>query len=534
MDHSKLNMNACQDDMKAALTRRGFLRNAAMAGFATTVASGFPGGVSAQEGSTLVWAKPLETTMMDPHTAILGSSWQMLHLVYDSLIDVDDNLQPIPAIAESWEQESPTSYLFNIRQGVKFSNGEDLTVADVVGSIKRVQAAETGSWWVRPMGRIADVEAVGDTQVRLNLQEPHTPLIAALAATMSSILPMSLVESGELDVSKDMLGSGPYKIVSHAQDENWVLERNPHYWQDGLPKIDRIDVKIVPSDTNRIAQLRDGSVDIASFEASPDAPLLLRNVDNVETDVADVTNYYVLALNAVWDQSPFRDIKLRQAVALTLDRDLIANLALGGAGEPTSVMAPAYDVCDTSKLPNFGQDLDRARALVQESGNDGLSFELLVRNIPADIQMAQVIAQGVAKIGLTAKIAVVDEGIWVQRALIDNPSQFEAMISWYAGFADPAISTLWWNPGVAGFTAGHVEDNDQVNALIDAAYQTAGDERAAVLQDLCAIIDETANVIPLVTRQDTIAYRKDKLSANLAKLVGYVHTLRNVETFELI
>lgn len=534
MNFEQLPNNPGSEELKSALTRRSFLRSVAMTGIAAAAVSNLPGVVRAQDASTMTWAKPLETTMLDPHTSILGSSWQMLHLVYDSLIDVDEDLQPIPAIAESWEQESPTSYLFTIRSGVKFSNGADLTVADVVGSLKRVQAPETGSWWVRPMGRVADVEAVGDTQVRVTLQEPHTPLIAALAATMCSILPMSLVESGELDVSREMLGSGPYRVVSHEQDDNWVLERNPNYWQEGLPKIDRIDVKIVPSDNTRIAQLRDGSVDIASFEASPDAPLLLRGIENVEVNVEDVTNYYFLGLNAVWDQSPFSDLKLRQAVALTLDRDLIANIALGGAGQPTAVMAPAYDACDTARLPNFAQDLERARKLVEESGHDGLSFELLVRNIPADIQMAQVIAQGVSQIGLTANIAVVDEGIWVQRAWIDNPSQFEAMISWYAGYSDPAISTLWWNPGVAGFTAGHVENNDEVNALIDAAYQTGGEARGEVLQNLCAKIDESANVIPLVTRQDTIAYRKDKLNAKLAHLEGYVHTLRNVETFELI
>ncbi|EAQ43974.1 ABC transport protein, solute binding component [Roseobacter sp. MED193] len=531
-EHHSADLSA--EDLRSALTRRSFLRTAAMTGLAAASATGVPGALYAQGASTMTWAKPLETTMLDPHTAILGSSWQMLHLVYDSLIDVDEELNPIPAIAESWEQESPTSYLFTIRSGVKFSNGADLTIADVVGSLKRVQDPATGSWWVRPMGMIDDVVAVGDNQVRVTLQEPHTPLIAALAATMCSILPMSLVESGELDVSKDMLGSGPYKIVSHEQDDNWVLERNPHYYQQGLPKIDRIVVKIVPSDNTRIAQLRDGSIDIASFEASPDAGLLLRGVANVEVNVEDVTNYYILGLNAVAEDSPFKDIKLRQAVALTLDRELIANIALGGGGQPTAVMAPAHKACDTSKLPLFGQDLDRARQLLAESGNEDLSFELLVRNIPADIQMAQVIAQGVAKIGLTANIAVVDEGIWVQRAWIDNPSKFEAMITWYAGYADPAISTLWWNPGVAGFTAGHVENNDDINAAIDAAYQTGGEARGAVLQNLCAKIDESANVIPLVTRQDTIAYRSDKLKAKLAHLEGYVHTLRNVETFELM
>ena len=240
-DHNPAALNI--GEIKSALTRRSFLRNVAVTGIAAASAAGMPDMLRAQGASTLTWAKPLEATMLDPHISILGSSWEMLHLVYDSLIDVDDTLNPTPAIAESWEQESPTSYLFTIRSGVKFSNGADVTVADVVGSLKRVQDPATASWWLRPMGQIEDVAAVGDTQVRITLKVPHAPLLAALAATMCSILPMSLIENGELDVTKDMLGSGPYRIVSHEQDDNWVLGRNPHYYQDGLPKIDRIVFK---------------------------------------------------------------------------------------------------------------------------------------------------------------------------------------------------------------------------------------------------------------------------------------------------
>ena len=81
----------------------------------------------AGEGGTMTWGKPLETKEFDPHISFLGSSWQLQHLIYDSLTDMDDNLNPIPSLAESWEQASPTSYIFHLREGATFSNGRPMT-----------------------------------------------------------------------------------------------------------------------------------------------------------------------------------------------------------------------------------------------------------------------------------------------------------------------------------------------------------------------------------------------------------------------
>ena len=487
----------------------------------------------AAEGGRIIWAKPLETTMFDPQTAILGSSWQTLHMIYDSLVDMDEHLNLIPSLAESWEQTSPTTYVFTIRQGVKFSNGRDMTIDDAVGSIQRLLDPKTGSYWTLEMGDVKEVSKIDDRTMQIELNAPHTPLLHALSATMASIMPMEEINAGTFDASKEMMGTGPFMVQSHVQDDHWVLARNPHYWRPGLPKVDELMIRIMPSDQARIAGLRDGSVDIASFEASPDAPLLLQNIPNVQVNVEDVTNFYFFAMNAVWEESPFSNQKLRQAVALTIDRDTIRNVALGGAGEPTAAMAPAFKKCDTDQLGYWNRDIEKAKAVLAESGAEGTEFELLVRNLPADIQMAQVIKVNAAEIGLTANISVVDEGTWVTRAWVDNPSIFESMVTWYAGYSDPVMATLWWNPEKAGFTAGHMPMVPELNKLMDDAYaQPHGPERDATLQALCSKIDEVAVKVPLVTRQDTVAFRSDKIKASIVHTEGYVNTLRGVEEYE--
>lgn len=520
------------------LGRRKFLRRVGL-GAATLAASdlglhrlAFAG----PETSTIIWSKPLEAHTFDPHVAILESEWQLSHMIYDSLTSMDDDLRPVPGVAQSWEQPTPASYVFHLRKGVTFSNGRPMTADDVVGSLERVLDPKTGSFWVKQLGKVTAIKRIDDGTVRVDLAAPYTPFLAALSATMASILPMKELKEGKFDPAKAFLGTGPYMVTEHVQDDHWRLERNPHYWRPGLPKAKDILVRIMPATNAQIASLRDGTVDIATFEASPDAPLLLKGIPNVTVIEQGGSNMYFLALNAVAKDSPFHNEKLRRAIALTLDREMMRNMALGGVGEPTTVMAPAFKACDPAKLPYFRQDIKRAKALLKEAGSEGLRFQLLVRNVPADIQLAQVVKQNIGRIGLTADIAVLDEGIWVKRVWLTNPSDFQATIFWYAGYSDPAMVPLWWNPKLAGFTAGYVPDDAKLDGDIAEALKLSNTDpaRKGALQKLCTAVDETANVIPLVTREDTIAYRSDKLKAKITRIEGYGYTLRGIEEYQKI
>lgn len=521
---------------RSAIGRRRALRRLALGAGSLWLPNILLNGSLRAAGNGIVWAKPLETTQIDPHPSILGSSWEIHHIVYDRLTAMDERLQVVPSVARSWEQPSPNVYVFHLEEGVTFSTGRPMTADDVVGSIRRVVDPKMGAFWAKQLGPITAVSALDKQTVRVELETTYAPFLDAVSASMVSILPMAELEAGQFDPGKDMLGTGPFMVVEHVENDHWLLRRNPHYWRPGLPKVDELLVRVMPADNARIAALQDGSVDIASFEASPDAALLLQGIPNVEVVTQEATDFYFLALNAVWSESPFHDKRLRQAVALTLDRDKIRNVALGGAGEPTAVMAPAFGKCDTSKIGFFQRDLERAKQLLTEAGAEGTRFELLVRNVQADIQMAQVIKQNVAEIGLDATIAVLDEGIWVKRVWIDNPSVFQAMIAWYAGYSDPAMVPLWWNPKLAGFTAGHVPDDPHMNEMVGRALMLARDDpaRGDALQELCSGIDEAALEIPLVTRQDTLAYRKDRIAGRFKNLQGYANTVWGITGYTRI
>ena len=520
------------------ITRRDTIKSLILGSVATAIGLNVgPGVAAAQEaGGSIIWAKPLESNLYDPHTAILGSSWELLHLVYDGLTALDANMNPIPCLAESWGQPNPSTYVFKIRTDAKFSNGRNLNVDDVVGSLKRLTDPKTGSFFRLQMGKIKSISSPNAQTVTVELEEPYAPFLSSLASTMASIIPMKELSEGTFDPMKEMLGAGPFKVASHVQDDNWVLKRNEHYWAAGLPKVSTLIVRIMPADQSRIAGLRDGSIDVASFEASPDVGLLLTGVEGIEVVHNPSTSVFYLMLNAESAQSPFRNEKLRQAVALSIDKQKIVEVALGGIGEISSVMPPLFHACDVNRLQFYKRDIEKAKALLKESGVGPIKFKLAIGPTTAYSVIAQVIKDNVAEIGLDAEISVSDEGSWIKSIWVDNPSPVDASIFWFAGYSDPAMVPLWFNPKLAGFTAGYVPENHELNTAIDKARSLGKDDpaRPEALQSLCAAIDTGANQVPLVTRIDTVAFRKEKFAKfDTAHLDGYGNTLFGVEQSEL-
>ena len=314
------------------------------------------------------------------------------------------------------------------------------------------------AFWAGQLGPVESIEAVDDSTVKFTLSTPYTPFLAALANVNASIMPMQELADGSFDPDSEMLGTGPYMVTEHNQDESWVFERNPHYWRAGYPKLDRVEVKIITDDTARVAALRDGSIDIALFE-NVDAPLVLEGVENVETVIQDTTDYWRIDVNEIWDQAKLTNDDVRFAVNMAIDREQIRDVALGGLGTPTAATPPGFaESCDPSAVPSAARDLDRARQILAENGAEDLSFTLIASPyLPQIPLIAQVIQQNLAEIGVDVEIAQLEVGDWQTRVFSDNPGTFDAAMSWFAGYADPAMVVSWWNPETALWNQGFLE-----------------------------------------------------------------------------
>lgn len=478
----------------------------------------------------LTWDKPQEVEGLDPATTTVSSSWQVLDLVYETLVGVDGK-KIVPELATSWTNPTPTTYVFTLRPGVKFSNGRAMTAADVVDSLERLISPKTASYWAPELGEIKSITAPDSGHVKITLAKPQTPLLPALAGIGAAILPMKELESGSFDPNKELLGTGPYKVVSHRQNRDWQLTANPFYWNKSEPKIKNVTINIVTEEATEIADLRTGAADIATF-GSVSAPQLLAGVPNVKTVVQPSTSYWVMDLNA--RSSLFTDPRLREAVALALDRDQIATVGLNGVGEPSPPSAPGLDgSCQTTGLPNYETNIAKAKELVEAAGAKGKTVEIIASpvegsNIP---RIGQVVQQQLAQTGLNVKILPLGGAEWTNRVYAGK-AEFDADISFYAGYADPGMVLAWWNPDFAVFNKAWLPADPQMTALITKELQTPnGPERTAALHQACERAAAGANMIPLVTKPEIVAYRDDRLIATFPPIEGYDNPLRRIASF---
>ncbi len=494
----------------------------------TTSPSGTSG--SGQGGKQLVWGKPAEADLLDPTLAGSGAASELLNLTYERLVDLDGNLKIVPRLAESWRQTSPTTYEFTLRKGVKFANGRPMTAADVTGTFDRVMDPKIGSLWASQLG-IRNVTSSGDTQVKFTLAHPKSSFLAALAASRAAILPMKELRAGTFDPKKQLLGTGPFRVVSHAQGTSWVFERNPHYWQPGLPKVTKLTVRIMPDDAARTAALRDGNIDVTTFE-NPDSIRLLKGQAHIATTVQSTTDFYRLDVNA--KSSIFRDERLRQAVSLSIDRDTITKLVLAGVGRPTAAVSPVFaGVCDPAAVPFAKPDVQRARQLVQAAGASGKTVEIMTT---AQVQMSapitQVIQRNLQSAGLKVRISQLDVGEVAKRGYTGKTADFDLSLGWLFGYADPGMVVTWWNPNLAAFTKAWMNSDDRTNTLIDQSTSATGAARTRILHDICDRIAQNSNMIPIVSKDAIVAYRSDKIAPFIPAVEGYGVPLRHIAEFQ--
>lgn len=514
-----------------SLNRRTLLQLLAATG-ASSSAFGLRNAALAAEADTLVWARPTETTLYDPHASALSSAWNVQQLVYESLVTLDDNLEVVPSLATAWEWQG-NKLVFTLRDGVKFANGRAMTQDDVVGSITRALGS-AGNPWGLILRNLKATTKVGNNQVAMEFDGPNRAALAAMTASLVCIVPMVEAADKTWDATNDkFMGTGPYLVESHVANDHWVLVKNPNYWNAGLPKIGKLVVKTIASTQGIVAALTDGTADVASFEGNPDASALLAGIANVTVAPQRQTAYSFLALNAVTEGSIFKDLKVRQAVALALDRKQIVDFAFAGQSV-ASYGYTQFKLGDDSKLPLYARDVEKAKALIAEAKPAKTKVNLIYAGGDLDANVSQVIKQQLAEIGLDVQLEGLEEGVWLSRTWTGKPSEFDLNVTYFSGFSHPLITAHWWAPELAGFDAGHVAVDPAYTELLNKALFAASDaDYDATMLALYARINEQANLIPLCSRTETVAWRSDRVNMTPSTMQAQEDVLAGVENFTL-
>jgi peptide/nickel transport system substrate-binding protein len=475
----------------------------------------------------------VEPNGLDPRSADTARSWTIMGLTYETLVNIDENFEFTPGLAESWEEVSPTEYVFQLRDDAVFSNGRPMTADDVKGSIELL--LESQSAWSLQLGPVASVEVTGDFEVTITLSSPYTALLGALANTPAAILPVQEVRDGTVDLTTEMVGTGPFVPTSHVQDESWAFDQNPHYHGIDTLGIEAVELEIVPDEANRLAAIRDGSAHYAFFNNADALDLLAGTADATAVNQQNTDFYYVI-LNSTDPDSPLADASVRQAVNAAIDRQQLSDLALAGHGLATGVSPVSLPgACDPADLPSAQMTDQEIQAAFDEAGGE-LELSLVTWNSEsAPGQIAQIIQQQLEPFGVTVEIEIVDDATYGATFYGEGTADADLGISWFAGYGDAAMVSRWWNTDQSLFTARWMTGSPEQNELVVAASEEApGAGRDEVLADLCAAVDENAEMVPLVTRPGVIAYRTDLLSPTINANEGYGDIFRYLTDFRLI
>ncbi len=298
-------------------------------------------------------------------------------LVWRNYLSLPDGsgAELVPGLATSWEQVTPTEWDFTIRQGVKFHDGTTMTTDDVAFSINNTYG--DGSEPFAASGTIASVVALDTDTVRITTKNPDPALLARMATVMGQIYPKAYYESvGQEEFGRVPVGTGPYKWGGRVAGESVTLEANDDYWGD-KPPLHSIKFIEVPEVSSRIAGLITGEYDIVT-SLPPDQTRPIDNDDNTEIRAVAVENVQMVTFRQYKKDRPQSDKRIRKAMALSLNRALLADKLWAGMTE-----AGTYDFAGYGdySLPDRGPlpfDPEGAKALLAEAGYEGEEISIRI------------------------------------------------------------------------------------------------------------------------------------------------------------
>lgn len=394
-------------------------------------------GLAQQRGGTLVAAWEQDPVGLDPHVTSARSSFQILENVLDTLVEMDAELNVVPALATSWSvDDSGTVWTFQLRDGVTFHNGRAMTAEDVAFTYGRMLDPAVASGNAYKLGGVVGVRATGDLTVEMTLGAPSAIFLSRLALDKSlGIIARESVDDGTINTAP--VGTGPFAITEYLPGTSLTLTRNADYWKTDangvqLPYLDAVEIRIVGEGSQRRTALVTGDVDWA-FSVPLQSVAELQGRNDVVVDSTAGPAYFYMGVNT--QRAPLDDVRVRQAISYALDRGQITEAATFGTGVATQDPIPSVSGWAYDYAP-YDQDLDKARALLAEAGVAG-GFELTVMPttfIEETIRMAQVIQAQLAPLGITVSIDTREWSDWLETQGAGNYDTF--VCSWN-GLVDP-------------------------------------------------------------------------------------------------
>jgi peptide/nickel transport system substrate-binding protein len=497
-------------------TRRHVIAGAA----AGAIVAGMPD-VARAQAKSLTIALTADAVILDPHAANELSANIMFYHFYDALVQRTPELEFRPALAESWQVVDDTTWVFKLRRGVKFHNGDELKADDVVFTVERLKKALMASL----VANIASVRAIDDHTVEFKTPKPYAVLHMALAEVLIMSRKHAEAQTPE-QIGLRPMGTGPYRLVEWIKEDRLVMEAFPDHWR-GKAKVERVTFRPITNPATRTAALQTGGVDVIQDLAVRDvAAIRANNAFNVVTRPSLLN--IVLALD-VRDKSPtidlpvnpMKDRRVREAIVRAINVEALRTVVMNGFSAPSEQYVPSSHLGYVPGL-NFRQlypfDLARAAQLMKEAGHErGFTMTLDTTNnrYVNDGTIAQALASMLARINITVNLNLMPRANFFGYIRVPSDKSSFIMSGWDtpSGDAGNMYNVLLYSRGrKQGYGQANrgSYSNPQFDEWIDKADATSDmKKRNEFLQEATKIAAQDIPMIPVHYEQDIYAAKKN-------------------------
>jgi peptide/nickel transport system substrate-binding protein len=417
-------------------------------------------------GGELRIALSYDPSSLDPHFAATSGNVTVSSHFFDCLVNTDPAGQYVPGLALSWRTVDPTTWEVKLRPGVKFTDGSPFTADDVAFSLERpakvLNSPGPFTSYTKPITRIQVVDAL---TLRLKTAEPYGPLPGDLASIfIVSKKAAANASTEDFNSGKALVGTGPYQFASYKRGESVNMVRNAAYWGE-KSAWEKVNIRFIPTDPARVAALLSGDVDMIEGVPPSDMPRLKLDA---KLQVVQRSTWRTLFLHlnhgaaddaAVFTdkasgkplgRNPLKDIRVREALSLGLNREALVKTALEGFAAPAGqVVAEGVSGFDPALKPG-GYDVAGAKKLLADAGYpQGFGIVLTVPNnrYINDDQVGQTVVQLWSRIGIAAKLQAMPMATYVPK--MKNGEFGAALLGWGTLGADFGLRTLLGTPDPA-------------------------------------------------------------------------------------
>ena len=456
--------------------------------------------IEKEEKKILTMAQKAEIKTLDPQKATDSVSRSIIKLINQTLVYIDNEGNIVPELAQEITKVSPKETLIKIKNDIKFSNGETLTIDDVLFSLERAKASPKMS---QDLYMIESFEKVDDRTLKINTLYDAGNLLHKLASGGVAIINKKAFEKDE----NNIVGTGMFKLKEWVAGVRLVLERN-EFFKDSKSNIDTLVVKFVPEANSRMIMLETGEIDLARDLLPLDFKKISEDTKFTTVEVETPSNMF---LGFDLRNELLADKRVRQAIAYAINNEDLVKTVFNGSASVATSPVPKITTGHNENSNNYPQNIEKAKQLLAEAGYpNGFNIELFVSEDNQRIDMAVIIQDNLKKIGINAEIKTFQWAAYV--STIENPNIIKPLfiMSWNISNDDPdeVLYPLYHSSQIDAHTNVVFYKNEKFDNLISEARETTDKEkRMKLYEEAQDIIQEDLPHYTLVYPKQNFAYK---------------------------